>query len=136
MQTKQGIVISDSTDKTVVVRVDREVRHPLYKKNYRVSRKFHAHDEENKAKVGDVVEIAESKPLSKLKRWNVTKIIAKDAKVIDQPAAVESEQEKELQAVAGREKEVPKVEAKKDEKVEKKVEEVKKAEKPEEKPKS
>lgn len=154
MQTKQGIVISDSTDKTVVVRVDRAVRHPLYKKNYRISKKFHAHDAENKAKVGDVVEITESKPLSKLKRWNVAKIIAKDAKVIDQPAAVESEQEKELREVSGREKEVPKQspvassqlpdqgtgsrdqEAGEKKKTENKVEETEKAEKLEKGPKS
>lgn len=107
MRSKQGTVISDANDKTIVVKVDREVRHPIYKKNYRVTKKFHAHDEKNEAQVGDVVSIVESKPISKNKTWKLENIISKNAKVVDQPAAVESESEKELQEVAGREKEAP-----------------------------
>ena len=67
----QGVVVSDACDKTVTVRVDRKVRHPLYKKFIQRSRKFAAHDEENKHKVGDVVRIRECRPLSKRKHWEV-----------------------------------------------------------------
>ena len=65
----QGVVVSDKTDKTIVVRVDRRVRHPLYKKIITRSKKFMAHDEENNFKTGDFVRIEESRPLSKRKRW-------------------------------------------------------------------
>jgi small subunit ribosomal protein S17 len=67
----QGEVVSDKNDKTVVVRVERRVMHPLYKKFIRRSKKYAAHDEENRFKVGDVVRIIESRPLSKTKRWQV-----------------------------------------------------------------
>ncbi|MCF7845802.1 MAG: 30S ribosomal protein S17 [Candidatus Peribacteraceae bacterium] len=107
MRSKTGTVISNSSDKTIVVRVDREVRHPIYKKNYRVSKKFHAHDEKNEAAVGDVVEISESKPLSKMKTWKLDKVVSKNAKVVDQPAAVESESEKELKESVAKEKVAP-----------------------------
>ena len=118
MRSKQGTVISDANDKTIVVRVDRAVRHPIYKKNYRVSKKFHAHDEKNEASVGDVVEIVESKPISKKKTWKLKKILSKNARVVDQPAAVESDSEKELKEAVAKEKAAPKVEAKKEEKIE------------------
>jgi len=108
MRNKQGTVISDVNDKTIVVKVSRDVEHPIYKKNYRVSKKFHAHDEKNEAQIGDVVLISESKPLSKQKTWRLEKIISKNAKVIDQPAAVESDSEKELKASVAKEKEIPK----------------------------
>ncbi len=65
----QGVVVSDKGDKTVVVRVERRVMHPRYKKIIRRSRKLHAHDEGNTAKVGDVVRIQECRPISKLKSW-------------------------------------------------------------------
>jgi len=65
----QGTVVSDTNDKTVVVRVDRAFTHPVMKKTVRRSKKYHAHDESNTAKVGDVVWIEESKPISKNKRW-------------------------------------------------------------------
>ncbi|MCC9625692.1 30S ribosomal protein S17 [Thalassospira sp. MA62] len=67
----QGTVVSTKNDKTVVVRVERQVMHPLYKKYVRKSKKFHAHDEENRFKAGDVVRIRECKPISKLKSWEV-----------------------------------------------------------------
>ncbi|MCC7428004.1 MAG: 30S ribosomal protein S17 [Alphaproteobacteria bacterium] len=66
-----GRVVSDKMDKTVVVSVERRVMHPLYKKFIRRSKKYHAHDEQNACKTGDVVRIEESRPLSKLKRWVV-----------------------------------------------------------------
>ena len=67
----QGTVVSTKNDKTVVVRVERQVMHPLYKKYVRKSKKFHAHDEETRFKTGDVVRIRECKPISKLKSWEV-----------------------------------------------------------------
>jgi small subunit ribosomal protein S17 len=67
----QGTVVSDKQDKTVVVLVERRYTHPLLKKTVRRSKKFHAHDEGNKHKVGDQVSISEHKPISKLKRWIV-----------------------------------------------------------------
>ena len=67
----QGVVVSDKGDKTVVVQVERRVMHPIYKKIIRRSKKFHAHDEQNQHKVGDVVRIQECRPVSKLKRWVV-----------------------------------------------------------------
>ncbi len=67
----RGTVVSDKGDKTVVVLVERRVMHPVYKKFIRQSKKYHAHDEENRFKVGDVVSIEETRPLSKLKRWAV-----------------------------------------------------------------
>ncbi len=70
-RTLQGTVVSDKGDKTVIVRVDRRVQHPLYKKIIRRSKKFAAHDAENKFKTGDVVRIQECRPLSKSKTWEV-----------------------------------------------------------------
>ena len=67
----QGVVVSDKNDKTVVVRVERRFTHPVLKKTIRQSKKYHAHDETNKHKVGDLVAIEESKPISKNKRWVV-----------------------------------------------------------------
>ncbi len=67
----QGVVVSDVQDKTVVVKVERRFTHPLLKKTVRRSKKYHAHDEANAVKVGDMVRIEESKPISKNKRWVV-----------------------------------------------------------------
>lgn len=67
----QGIVVSDKADKTVTVRVDRRVKHPLYKKYIRRSKKYAAHDAENRCKVGDTVRIRECRPISKNKCFEV-----------------------------------------------------------------
>jgi len=67
----QGTVVSDTNDKTVVVRVDRAFTHPVMKKTVRRSKKYHAHDEANTAKVGDSVWIEECPPISKNKRWTL-----------------------------------------------------------------
>lgn len=66
-----GVVVSDKTDKTVVVRVERRVMHPVYKKFIMRSKKYAAHDETNAFKTGDLVRIEESRPISKTKRWVV-----------------------------------------------------------------
>ena len=67
----QGTVVSDKGDKTVVVKVERRVKHPLYAKIIRLSKKYHAHDEKNEAKTGEIVRIEETRPLSKQKRWTL-----------------------------------------------------------------
>jgi len=67
----QGVVVSDKQDKTVVVRVERQVMHPVYKKFVKKSKKYASHDENNQFKVGDTVSIIESKPYSKTKAWTV-----------------------------------------------------------------
>ena len=66
-----GTVVSDKTDKTVVVKVERKVKHALYGKIIRRSKKYHAHDEENTFKAGETVRIEETRPISKLKTWKV-----------------------------------------------------------------
>ncbi len=65
----EGVVVSDKNDKTIVVKVERRLTHPVLKKTVRLTKKYHAHDEKNSAKIGDVVRIEETKPLSKQKRW-------------------------------------------------------------------
>ena len=75
-----GKVVSDSMDKTIVVSVERLVKHRLYKKYIRRSKKYYAHDEDNSYKNGDLVEIVSSKPLSKTKRWRVSKLTGKNEK--------------------------------------------------------
>lgn len=70
-----GVVVSDSQDKTIMVRVDRAQRHPLYDKAYVRSKKYAAHDEKNSAQIGDRVEIIESRPISKSKTWMLKEII-------------------------------------------------------------
>ena len=74
-QERQGTVVSDAMEKTIVVRVDVVKAHPRYKKVVRRSAKFHAHDEESQAKVGDVVRIVETRPLSKTKRWRLAEVV-------------------------------------------------------------
>ena len=75
----QGTVVSDANDKTIVVRVERRFTHPLLKKTVRRSKKYHAHDEANVAKVGDIVWIEETAPISKNKRWTLVQDTASSA---------------------------------------------------------
>lgn len=67
----QGVVVSDKADKTVVVKVERRYTHPVMKKVVRSSKRYHAHDEANSAKTGDLVQIEECRPISRTKRWAV-----------------------------------------------------------------
>ena len=76
-KTFVGRVVSDKMDKTVVVRVDRLHRHRLYKKVVKSAKKYKAHDEQNECRIGDLVRIVESRPLSKEKRWVVEEILEK-----------------------------------------------------------
>jgi small subunit ribosomal protein S17 len=74
-QERQGTVVSDAMEKTIVVRVDVVKAHPRYKKVVRRSVKFHVHDEESRAKLGDIVRIVETRPLSKTKRWRLAEVV-------------------------------------------------------------
>jgi len=72
-----GVVVSNKMDKTVIVRIDRQKRHRLYRKTIRVTRRYKAHDEKNECNLGDIVKIAETRPLSREKRWRVVEIVTK-----------------------------------------------------------
>ena len=74
-KTREGRVSSSSSDKTIVVIIERRVGHKLYGKEIRISKKIHVHDEENLAQVGDLVRVMETRPLSKLKRWRLLEVI-------------------------------------------------------------
>lgn len=78
-----GTVVSDKMQKTIVVKVDRRVRHPLYKKYVVRSNRFKAHDETNQAKIGDLVALLESRPLSREKRWVLQSIIRRAGQVLE-----------------------------------------------------
>jgi len=80
--TKTGVVVGKKMAKTVTVRVSRQVRHPLYKKIVRKSKTFLAHDEKDACKLGDVVRIVETRPISRRKRWRVLEITGQKAAVI------------------------------------------------------
>jgi small subunit ribosomal protein S17 len=77
-----GRVVSDKMDKTIVVKVERRFPHPRYKKVVKSFNKFYAHDEKNEAKIGDVVLIEETRPLSKTKRWRLTKVVERSEAVV------------------------------------------------------
>lgn len=79
-KTREGVVLSNKMDKTVVVAVETRKIHPLYKKAVRMIKKYKAHDENNACKIGDRVRIVETRPLSKEKRWRVVEIITKKGK--------------------------------------------------------
>jgi small subunit ribosomal protein S17 len=83
---KVGEVVSAKMTKTIVVQVSRRVPHPLYKRIITKRKKFYAHDEEGRAKLGDVVRIIECRPLSKLKRWRLGEVVRRAAQVAVQPA--------------------------------------------------
>ena len=80
-KVREGIVVSDKMDKTVTVLVERKVKHPLIGKVIVKSNKFHAHDEKNESKEGDLVVITENRPISKTKTWVVSKIVTKAVQV-------------------------------------------------------
>ena len=76
-KVRQGVVVSDVNDKTIVVQIKERKAHPIYKKMMTTTKKFHAHDENNDAHIGDTVRIMETRPISKDKRWRVVEIIEK-----------------------------------------------------------
>lgn len=87
---KVGQVVSTKMAKTIVVEVSRRVPHPLYKRIINKRKKFYAHDETSEAKMGDVVRIIESRPLSKLKRWTLGEIVRKAVQVSVEPSALDA----------------------------------------------
>lgn len=96
-QVKMGRVISDKMQKTIVVAVESFKQHPVYKKNYRWTKHYKAHDEENTARIGDLVRIQETRPLSKEKRWMLIEIVtrAEQAPSVDEVAAADEGEEKD-----------------------------------------
>ena len=76
-KTKAGVVSSNKMDKSIVVLVERKVKHPLYGKFVKKSTKFHAHDEKNECSIGDTVRIMETRPISKTKRWRLVEVVEK-----------------------------------------------------------
>lgn len=74
-KTKVGIVVSDKMDKTIVVKIVRKAKHPLYGKTVKITKKYKAHDEENAAKIGDKVMITETRPISKDKKWRLVEVV-------------------------------------------------------------
>ena len=74
-KTRTGFVVSDKMDKTVVISISQTVKHPLYSKIYKRNSKLYAHDENNDARVGDLVVVSETRPLSKTKRWRVVEVL-------------------------------------------------------------
>lgn len=83
-KTLTGTVVSDKMMKTIVVRVERKVRHPLYHRIVKKAKKFKVHDEENSARRGDLVLISETRPLSKDKRWRLLEVLKKGSDAIDE----------------------------------------------------
>ncbi len=75
LKLQTGIVINNKMEKSIVVKIERKIKHPIYKKTIKRSKKYVAHDENNKCKVGDMVQIAECRPLSKQKRYRLHKLI-------------------------------------------------------------
>lgn len=86
-KVRRGVVVSDKMQKTVTVKVERLMLHPMYKKFIKRSKTFFAHDEENTARVGDLVQIVETRPLSKNKRWRVESILSKSLETSGQETA-------------------------------------------------
>lgn len=76
-KTRIGVVSSNKMDKTITVKVERKVKHPIYGKFLKKTTSFHAHDEKNECSIGDTVKIMESRPLSKTKRWRLVEIVEK-----------------------------------------------------------
>ncbi|MBQ9001713.1 MAG: 30S ribosomal protein S17 [Eggerthellaceae bacterium] len=74
-KVRQGVVVRDVTDKTIVVQIHERKAHPIYKKMMSSTKKFHAHDENNEAHIGDTVRIMETRPYSKMKRWRLLEIV-------------------------------------------------------------
>ncbi|MEX2599150.1 MAG: 30S ribosomal protein S17 [Dehalococcoidia bacterium] len=93
-KVQTGRVVSDKMDKTVVVAVERRVHHPLYHKSIRQKTKFKAHDEQNAYRVGDLVRITETRPLSSTKRWRVSELLNRVELPEDFPTESQGEEQK------------------------------------------
>jgi len=73
----KGVVVSNKADKTITVKTERQIAHPLYRKYYKQSKKITAHDENNECGIGDIVKVQEIRPLSRTKRWNLIEVLEK-----------------------------------------------------------
>jgi small subunit ribosomal protein S17 len=100
-QQKVGLVVSNKMDKTIVVAVERLKMHPLYKKTYKQTKHFYAHDQQNACQIGDIVRIEECRPLSKLKRWRLVEILKRGSGVVPVTEVLGSEISSELERVQG-----------------------------------
>ena len=98
-KTRIGLVISDKSDKTVIVAFEWRQRDPLYRKSVRRITRFHAHDEQNTCRVGDQVRILETRPISKTKRWRVVEVLARGEVLEVKPIGVAAALEAVVQAV-------------------------------------
>jgi small subunit ribosomal protein S17 len=96
-KTREGYVVSDKMDKTVVVKVERRFLHPVYKKTVKRSKKYKAHDPENSCREGDRVSIVETRPLSKQKRWRVVRITERPQSILTQQSEESATPEGELE---------------------------------------
>ena len=76
-KTRIGVVSSNKMDKTITVKVERKIKHPLYGKFLKKTTSFHAHDEKNECSIGDIVKIMETRPMSKTKRWRMVEVVEK-----------------------------------------------------------
>src|SRR5690242_8497453 len=81
-QQKVGTVVSNKMDKTIVVAVESLKKHRIYKRTYKQTKRFHAHDEENTCQVGDLVRIEETRPLSKMKRWRLVEVVKRGSGIV------------------------------------------------------
>jgi small subunit ribosomal protein S17 len=99
-KTLKGVVVSNKTDKTIVVAVHTQKTHPIYKKQYPVTNKFMAHDEENTAKEGDTVMIIETRPLSKRKRFVLTEVVSRAALTSEDKTALIAKEDEKTDEVA------------------------------------
>lgn len=90
-KTLLGEVVSDRMHKTITVRVERRVRHPIYERVIKRSKKYHAHDERNQCQMGDVVRIVETRPLSRTKRWRLQEIVRRRIEVAPKSDTVSKE---------------------------------------------
>jgi small subunit ribosomal protein S17 len=94
-KTLLGEVVSDRMHKTITVMVERRVRHPIYERVIRRSKKYHAHDEQNQCQIGDVVRIVETRPLSRTKRWRLQEIVRRRVNATSASATTVSEGQNE-----------------------------------------
>lgn len=103
---RTGVVVSSKMDKTAVVEIERSYRHPFYRKVVRTSKKFKAHDEKNECAVGDLVEIMETRPISRDKRWRIVRILGKGKLRVHELPKKKEAKPASVETSAGREEEV------------------------------
>lgn len=101
-KARVGTVVSDKQDKTIVVEIERAARHRIYRKVIRLTKKYHVHDEDNRATVGDLVRIEECRPISKMKRWQLVEVLTERAVAEVAPTALDQSLVEEMQRSGAR----------------------------------